>query len=169
MTLTVNQLRGRIRSRQRVRGVGVALLLLAVATLVIAWVYELTYRPRLTPIFVAVVTDYAWPVDPNPWAREDLELLSTLHRGTLNVHDMSSEWRSRDLAIRRLDSELASFVAEREVPETVVSASMAWSMVRVSRTCCRTTPHRSSRGVGFRCRKWPTRSVPSSRRASRNW
>jgi hypothetical protein len=120
MTLTVNQLRGRIRSRQRVRGVGVALLLLAVATLAIAWVYELTYRPRLTPIFVAVVTDYAWPVDPNPWAREDLELLSTLHKGTLNVHDMSSEWRSRDLAIRRLDSELASFVAEREVPETVV-------------------------------------------------
>jgi Mg-chelatase subunit ChlD len=88
--------------------------------LVTAWTLLVTHRPRLTPMFAAVITEYEWPVDPNAWASEDLERFETLAHEALEIVDLSVDWRSRDLALRRLDAELETFVSERSLPETVV-------------------------------------------------
>ena len=120
MTITVNQVRSRSRSRRRLRAVAVGLLFFAVLGLIAAWTLLLTHRPRLTPMFAAVITEYEWPVDPNAWASEDLERFQTLAHEALEIVDLSVDWRSRDLALRRLDAELTTFVAERSLPETVV-------------------------------------------------
>ncbi len=120
MTITVNQVRSRSRSRRRLRAVAVGLLFFVVLGLIAAWTLLLAHRPRLTPMFAAVITEYEWPVDPNAWASEDLERFQTLAHEALEIVDLSVDWRSRDLALRRLDAELTTFVAERSLPETVV-------------------------------------------------
>lgn len=71
-------------------------------------------------MFAAVVTEYEWPIDPNAWASEDLERFETLGHEALEIVNLSVDWRSRDLALRRLDAELTTFVSERSLPETVL-------------------------------------------------
>ena len=119
-TITVNDVRTRLQSRRRIRGVAVGLLFLFVVGLTSAWVYQLAFRPRLTPLFAATVTDYGWPVDPNAWAQEDLARLSSLHQQSLRLVDLSADWRSRELALRRLDNDLTLLTESRQRTDTVV-------------------------------------------------
>ncbi|TVP97577.1 MAG: VWA domain-containing protein [Planctomycetaceae bacterium] len=119
-TISVNEVRTRLRSRRWIRAVAVGLLLFLTLGLITAWVALLAHRPRLTPLLTAVAVDYRWPVEPNAWVGEDLARLRSLHRESLRVTDLSADWRSRDLALRRLDQELTSLVTTRAVSDSVV-------------------------------------------------
>lgn len=119
-TITVNNVRSRLRSRRRIRGIAVGLLFLVVTGLTLGWVYKLAYRPKLTPMFTVAVTEYAWPVDPNAWASEDVLRMRALDRQTVRVSDLSPDWRSRELALKRLESDLTALAASGGLAETVV-------------------------------------------------
>ena len=87
-----------------------AVLTLFVA-LVAFFVYYLLYAPVLTPL-VAIGPPaghaYRWPFPPNAWAAEDIGNLKDedLDGTTLNVVDISSAWRSKDLGLESLDRQL---------------------------------------------------------------
>jgi|GEM_PF-2071531 len=120
MSITINDVRQRLRARRRIRAIAVGLLLVATLGLTALWIEQLVFRPRLTPVLMATVTDYAWPVDPNPWASEDAARLRLLHRQSLQVLDLSPDWRSSELALKRLDADLAALAASRSLADTVV-------------------------------------------------
>lgn len=119
-TITVNDVRSRLRSRRWIRAIAVGLLFGLAGGLVAIWLVLLAHRPRLTPLLAAVAIDYRWPVEPNAWAGEDLARIRSLHRQSLRVSDLSADWRSRDLALRRLDQELTTLVTTRSISDTVV-------------------------------------------------
>ncbi len=120
MSISINDVRQRLRARRRIRAIAVGLLLLATLGLTALWIEQVVFRPRLTPVLLATVTDYAWPVDPNAWAREDAARLQMLHRHSLQVLDLSPDWRSSELALKRLDADLAALAASRSLADTVV-------------------------------------------------
>ncbi len=119
-TITVNDVRSRLRSRRRIRGIAVGSLFLVLSGLVAAWVYEVTHRPRLTPMLTVAVTDYSWPIDPNPWAVEDIQRIGLLNEQTLRVRDLSADWRGRELALKRLDRDLQAVVGSAGASGTII-------------------------------------------------
>lgn len=119
-TITVHDVRARLRSRQRIRGIAVGVLFLLVASLTLAWIVKLAYRPRLAPLVTATVIDYDWPVAPNAWAGEDALRLASLDGRNLRLVDLSPDWRTRELALKRLDADLASLNSRGQLPATVI-------------------------------------------------
>src|SRR5262245_51293312 len=71
--------RARVR-RHRFKIAGWSLL---AVTLVAVVTGLLLFFPKKTPLVAVVLTDYAWPMPPNAWAREDIEGLSALDQRTL--------------------------------------------------------------------------------------
>lgn len=120
MSISINDVRQRLRARRRIRAIAVGLLLAATLGLTALWIEQVVFRPRLTPVLLATVTDYAWPVDPNAWASEDAERLRLLHRQSLQLLDLSPDWRSSELALKRLDADLAALTASRSLGDAVV-------------------------------------------------
>jgi len=91
-------------TRRSSRRVWVLLLLLL--ALFTAFVYALLFSPAKTPLVVISATDYAWPVPPNDWVREDIEGIAELDKKTLNVVDTSAAWRSKAAGLAELDKHL---------------------------------------------------------------
>lgn len=120
ISLTVHEVRRRLRTRHRIRAIAVALLFLVTVALTASWVAELAYRPRLTPVIAATVTDYAWPVHPNAWAREDAQRFGTLEDQSVRILDLTPDWRTRELALKRLDSELNALSESNLLTGTVL-------------------------------------------------
>lgn len=120
ISLTVHEVRRRLRTRHRIRAIAVALLFLVTIALTASWVAELAYRPRLTPVIAATVTDYSWPVHPNGWAREDAQRLATLEDQSVRILDLTPDWRTRELALKRLDSELDALAESNLLTGTVL-------------------------------------------------
>ena len=69
-------------------------------------VWNLLYAPVQTPLIAIAATGYDWPLPPNAWATEDVAALAALDRRTVRLTDLSSEWRTADRGLARLDEEL---------------------------------------------------------------
>ncbi len=98
------------RQRQRRSVITVVLFLLATALFGIL-VRDLVFYPRMVPFVALCVTDYAQPLPPNGWAREDLDQFldpnTGLQEKTLVIEDLSLELRSLDRARRSLAAALS--------------------------------------------------------------
>jgi len=91
---------------RRIRILALSAVFLLLASLLI---YSVVFMPEKTPV-IGVTTDYAWPLPPNAWSREDLERLDEdLGRHTLQVMDDSTAWTSRQRGLDQLDRQLKRF------------------------------------------------------------
>jgi hypothetical protein len=69
-------------------------------------VWHLLFAPAQTPLLAVALTAYEWPLPPNSWAAEDVAALNDLDHKTLELHDLSADWRSTDRGLTKFDEEL---------------------------------------------------------------
>ncbi|MCE9605183.1 MAG: VWA domain-containing protein [Planctomycetia bacterium] len=96
----------RVAAVKRSSGRRVFVMLLLLLALFGLFVYVLLFSPAKTPLIVISATDYAWPVPPNAWVREDIAGLEELDGRTLHVVDTSTAWRSKSTGLAELDRRL---------------------------------------------------------------
>jgi hypothetical protein len=83
-------------------------LFFATATALIGLlIWHLLYAPVQTPMLAIAATVYEWPLPPNSWAAEDVSaLIPDLNGKTIELRDLSSDWRSADRGLARFDEAL---------------------------------------------------------------
>ncbi len=81
----------------------VGLLLFGTLTLAGLFIWGLLYTSMKTPVIAVAATNYNWPLPLNPYAQEDLDSLEWLSGRTLEVHNSSSEWDSKQRALQHLE------------------------------------------------------------------
>ena len=83
-------------------------LFFATATALIGLlIWHLLYAPVQTPMLAIAATAYEWPLPPNSWAAEDLSsLVPDVNGKTIELNDLSSDWRSAERGLARFDEAL---------------------------------------------------------------
>src|SRR5262245_14553146 len=100
--------------------VRVAFFFVLAAALLAILVWYLLYAPAQTPVIAVAATNYEWPLPPNAWAREDLQGLADLNNKTLQLADLSAEWRSPERGLARLDAELKRVGQRHRQGQTII-------------------------------------------------
>ncbi len=117
-----------------------------VLLLLLGW--YLLYSPAQTAFFTIAGTEHRRPIPPNAWALEDTLALRDLSAKTLQVADLSEDWRSQEQGLKRLDQELATFVRRHNrAPAIVLYVSLPGAVDGQGRPCLLTpdaAPHDSS-------------------------
>jgi len=86
-----------------------AAVLASFVALVALFVFYLLYAPVQTPLLAIGAPagqSYAWPLRPHAWAAEDIANLSLLDGHTLNVVDLSPDWRSSNVGMSSFQRQL---------------------------------------------------------------
>lgn len=68
--------------------------------------YYLLFTPAQTPFISVATSNYAWPLPPNAWTREDLDHLQQLDAKTIRLVDGSVAWSSREEGLKHLATQL---------------------------------------------------------------
>ncbi|HEY5312693.1 MAG TPA: hypothetical protein VIK18_09235, partial [Pirellulales bacterium] len=90
--------------RHRLKIAGWSLL---AAGLIAAVLAVALFFPKKTPVIAAAVTDYALPLPPNTWVRDDLDRLATLDRRSLSLTELSDQWSTKERGLRSLAAQMA--------------------------------------------------------------
>jgi hypothetical protein len=126
---------GRILAREPWRSIRIVVMFLLAGGLLALLIYYLLYAPSRTPVLTIVATDYAWPLPPNAWAKEDVAALADLDKQTLGVRDLSENWRSPDRGLEQLTAELQAFAHRRTTQPIILWISMHGAVDGAGRPC----------------------------------
>lgn len=91
-----------------------------VVALMAAFVWFLVYSPAKTLFVTVAVTRYRAPFPPNSWAREDVQSFQPFGGQTLDLLDLSSEWRTREMGVRALENRLRDSASQIGVRTSAV-------------------------------------------------
>ena len=76
-----------------------------------AFVYLLLHAPIKTPLITIGATNYAWPIPPNSWVKEDVDGLASLHGKAIHWKDSSKAWQTKSTCLEELRTQLKESAA----------------------------------------------------------
>lgn len=85
-------------------------LLLSLAMLS-AFVFLLLHAPIKTPVITIGTSNYAWPIPPNSWVKEDVDGLASLHGKAIHWKDSSKAWQTKSTCLEDLRTQLRESAA----------------------------------------------------------
>jgi hypothetical protein len=104
-----------------------------------AYIWYLVHSPTLTPFVATYVTDYAFPIPPNSWAREDVEAYAVLHQKTLFV-DTKPMAPAADNPWQRLIERLTARSPGGPQRNTIIVYLSAHGVLNSQGECCLLPP-----------------------------